>query len=268
MRAPEGRLNCIALLLSCACLAAAAPARGADLYVTGILGLGPGLADTGGSVDFGGGGGVFSNAGSDMDSSPVYGAAFGLELALADVFPEAWDRPLPDYAMRFELEGTFGRDYELVTDSGTDPYLSRVSSWATLVNYWMDFPVHAGVSKLFGRVPLLEPLSFGVGAGLGLASTSIDSTNNAAFGGTDDFHFIWQGGAGFGYELTDRVTLGFDYRYVNLGSHEFALRTNGNPTPVGNFSADLASHELALGVRLRFYTVPPPNRWGFGGGDR
>ena len=268
MRAPRRRSIRLALLVCCACLAGAVPAHAADLYVTGILGLGPGTAETGGSVDFGGGGGTFSNAGSDMDSSPIYGAAFGLEVSLADVFPESWDKPLPEYAMRFELEGVFGRDYELVTDSGTDPYLSRVQSWSTVLNWYMDFPVHAGVSKLFGRVPLIEPLSFGIGAGLGLGCTSIDSTNNAVFGKTDDFHLTWQGGAGFGYELTDRVTLGLDYRYVSLGSHDFALFTNANPNPVGSFSADLASHELALGVRVHFFTVPPPNRWSFGLGDR
>lgn len=243
----------------CMLLMLAASARASDLYLTGQLGLGPGLGQSGGSVDLGPGG-VFPNTGDDMDSSPIYGGSFGYEFSLAEMFPDDWDWSLPDYRIRPELEFTGGRDYELVT-SGPDPYLSRVSSWATMVNTWMDFPVHPAVSRVLGRVPLLEPMNCYVGVGAGLASTRIDVTNNVAFGSDDAFHFIWQAGAGFGYELTDRVVLSLGYRYVALGSHEMTL-VDSVGDPVGNFSLDLSAHEAALGVRVRFFSVPPPGEWG------
>ena len=36
-------------------------------------------------------------------------------------------------------------------------------------NFYMDFPIRPAVALLFGRVPILEPLSFFAGTGIGLA---------------------------------------------------------------------------------------------------
>jgi opacity protein-like surface antigen len=259
MKPPPRKTSRAILSILCAMLMLPASAQASDLYLTGELALGPGLGESGGSIDLGAGG-IFPNTGDDMDSSPIYGGAFGYEFSLAEMFPDDWDWSLPEFGIRSELEFTGGRDYELVT-SGPDPYLSRVGSWAVMSNYWMDFPVHPAVARLLGRVPLIEPMSFYAGAGVGLGSTSVDVTNNAAFGAEDSLHFAWQAGMGFGYELTDRVAVSLGYRYVALGSHEMTL-VDSVGDPVGNFSLDLSAHELAFGLRVRFFTVPPPGEWG------
>jgi opacity protein-like surface antigen len=244
------------LLVAGGAALAAAPARAADLYLAGELAISHGTADSGGVSSAPGF--SFPNSGSDTDSSPLYGGAFGYEFSLADLAPHSWDWKLPDWSWRLEIEGIAGRDYELVTD-GPDPYLTSVSSWGVLHNWWLDLPVHPAVAWAFGRVPLLEPMTFHLGGGVGAALTELETTNNVFSGSDDPLHLTWQVGAGFDYQLTDRIAVSSGYRYVNLGSFDYPLM-NG-PVPAGNFTLDLASHEFRAGLRVRFYSVPAPGAW-------
>ena len=242
-------------------LAGAPPAHAAELTVSGGLSISGGMAKAGGDSDLGGGV-LFPNNGDDSDSSPIYGGSLGYEFPVNEILPADYDSPfpLPSWRMRWEIEAHGGRDYELVTP-GPDPYLTRVSSWAVLQDAWLDVPVHPAVAWAFGRVPLVEPLSFTSGAGIGLGSTSLSTSNNILRGKADELHFAWLVGAGFSYDLTERVALDAGYRYVDLGEFSYALRMG--PTPAGRFTMSLASHEFALGVRVRFLSVASPGGWTF-----
>lgn len=263
MKAPRCVPFSLSLLGACLLLAGSLPAHASDLYVTALLGVAGGNGDTGGAVNLGAGNTPIPNTGSDSDGSPVYALAFGFETLFPEFFPEGWDTDFPEFAVRTELELGGGRDHELVT-GGSDTFVTSVNSWTGLMNVWTDLPVRGAIEPLFGRVPLLDPLNFVMGAGLGVGLTFFDSSNNVAFGDDDAAHFVWQAGTGFGYELTDRVTLGAEYRYVGFGSHTYPLvGTVGEP--VGSFSIDLGSHEFVAGVRVRFYGVPSPGTWGSGG---
>lgn len=230
---------------------AAAPARAADLYLSGRLAVSGATGDTGGATSFG-----FAPSGSDSDSSPVWGGAFGLELGLDEPAQSA-DWSVPDWKLRLELEALGGRDYELRTE-GADPFFTEATAWTVMQNLWVDLPMRGAVSALFGRVPVLEPLSFYAGGGAGLAIHDVETTDNVSRGSETAFNFTWQGGAGFGYAFTDLVTFSMGYRYQDLGRIEMNLIDTAQ-TPVGRFELDLAAHELTTGLRVRFYPVPIPS---------
>jgi opacity protein-like surface antigen len=231
---------------------AAAPALAGDLYVSGRLGVSGATGDTGGSTIFG-----FSPSGSDSDSSPVWGTALGLEYRLDEPIPSATDSALADWRLRLELEGLGGRDYELRTQ-GADPFFTEATAWTVMQNLWVDLPLHSAVTSLFGRVPVLEPLSFYAGGGVGLGITDVSTTDNVSSGSETALGVTWQGGTGFSYSFTDLVTFSIGYRYQDLGTIEMDLR-DASLANVGRFELDLAAHEITTGLRVRFYPVPFPS---------
>jgi opacity protein-like surface antigen len=223
-----------------------------DLYLAGKLAVSTATGDSGGSTTFG-----FSPNGSDSDSSPVWGGAVGFEFQLDEPVPSVADWPLLDSSLRVELEGLGGRDYELRTN-GADPFFTETTSWTVMQNLWIDVPMQRAVTALFGRVPLLEPVSFYLGAGAGLAINDVETTDNVSRGSDLGLDLAWQGGTGFSYAFTDLVTFSIGYRYQDLGEVEMKLFTNPSQPPVGKFSMQMAAHELQTGLRLRFFSVPLP----------
>jgi len=226
-------------------------ARAGDLYLAGSMFVSSAEGSSGGSTDFG-----FSPSGSDSDSSPAWGGALGFELGLDEPAPSASEWAAP-WKLRVELEGLGGRDYELHTRGG-DGFFSDTVSWTVMQNLWLDVPMSGAVTSLFGRVPLLEPLSFYVGAGLGLAINEMKATDNVSRAKTTTYGLTWQGGAGFGYAFTDLVTFLIGYRYQDLGRVASNLKTAPDQDPIGRFRLDLAAHELTTGLRVSFYSVPIP----------
>jgi len=229
---------------------AASSATAGELYLSGHLGISGGFADSGGSTPF------FDNTGSDSDSSPSYGLVFGLEAPMNEPLPESWQDDLPNWPVMVELEATGGRDFEFLTD-GADPYRSEVTSWTVFNNARFDFPVYAPVQWAFGRIPILEPVTFYTMVGLGLAINDVSVTDNVSRGSDTVVNFAWQVGAGFAYEFTEYVSLNLGYRYVDLGETELGLSVG--PTDFGDFTLDVSAHEFATALRVRFY--PVPLRW-------
>jgi hypothetical protein len=245
-----------------ACLAAmgsAPTARAGDLFAEGHLGISWGDGETSGSTSV-----AVNPSGSDVDGSPVYGATFGLAFPMNEMLPPAWDVPLPDWEMRVELEGLYGRDNELATEAGGAmfaDFLTETTTWSLMANLWLDLPVYQPVSWLFGRIPILEPMSLFVGSGIGLASTDVDVSNNAFFGSETTYNFAWQAGAGLSYALTDRTTVSIGYRYFDPGDIDLTL-TDSVGTPFGRYGLDLHAHELRTALRVEFYSVPFPGAYG------
>ena len=250
MRKLLRRANALVVALLAAAALPGSAAAG-DLYGSTTLVMSAGYGEAGGSTAF------FDNRGDDTDSSPAYGASFGYAVSVDEIFPDRQLEPIEDWKLRSELEGLYGRNYELRA-MGAEPYLSRVDIWTLFWNTGVDVPLDRAISSLFGRIPVLEPLSFTLLAGMGLASNDVRTSDNVSSGSTVSYDFAWQASAGFGYALTRHVTLGVAYRYFDPGSVEFPLRAGGNN--IGNFELDLSAHEVATSLRLAFYALPLPGR--------
>jgi opacity protein-like surface antigen len=221
-------------------------AQAGELFLSADLGISGGFASSGGSTDF------FDNTGSDSDSSPTYGLGFGLQAPMNEPLPEDWQHRIPSWPVMIDLEFTGGRDYEFLTD-GADPYRSQVTSWTVLNNARLDLPLYAPLEWAFGRLPILEPMSFYTTVGLGMTINDIDVTDNVSHGSDKSVGFAWQAGAGIAYEISERVSISVGYRYVDLG--EVDLDLSVGPTDFGNFTLDTTAHELATALRVRFFPV-------------
>jgi opacity protein-like surface antigen len=227
-------------------LGAAGPAQAGDFYFSGQLGLSSGEGESGGATPF------FSNTGSDRDSSPLFGGTLGFGFAPQELLPEeTW---VPRTGIRVELEGLAGRDYEFLT-AGADPYYTEVTSWSLMNNLWVDVPLNKPIAWAFGRIPVLEPLSVHVGAGIGIAFTDATTTDNVSAGSDDGIGFTYQVGAGLGYAITEFVSLTLGYRYLDLGQLELPLFA---PQPFGSYTLDLASHEITSSLRVTFRRIELP----------
>ncbi|MCG8590228.1 MAG: outer membrane beta-barrel protein [Proteobacteria bacterium] len=238
--------------------AAATVAHAGDFYVAGGFGFARDKGEADGSFDVPG---LLTDlGGEDTDQSPVYQVALGFETNLYDVFriPE-----FPRWKMRFEYEFQGGRDFELKTDGpatvpGVD-FRSDGESWNFLHSIWFHAPVHTPFSALFGRLPILEPLSVYTGGGVGVAGIEIDTESFLVEGDVEEKLFAWQVGTGLHYELTDHVAFTVGYRYLNLGKVEADLDGTAGEDR-GEYSLDLSSHEIRTMLQVNFFSVPFPPR--------
>jgi len=226
----------------------AAPAAGVgELYIAGDLGIAGASAEAGGTnIDSG-----LDNTGSDTDSSPRVGGALGVVWPLDRSAP--WEIGLPSWDTRFEFELIGGRSYEFKTP-GAFPYHSEVTSWSMMTNLWLDVPVHRAVEALFGRIPILEPLTINLGTGIGIAKTDMTVTDNDSIGATDDTKFAGQVGAGVGYARTGHVSFTIGDRLFGLGVVSAELTSAGDPN--GSYSLDMSGNELSATLRVNFYSLP------------
>jgi len=242
---------------------AAAPAEAWDLYVRGDLGISVDRAETDGDAN-----GFFQGlgfSGDDVDDSPVGGGAFGVDIPLNQLLP--WDVRLPPFDLRMEIEALSGRDAEWLTktSAGSRVFSEVKQHWTLMGNFWLDLPVqpiHKPLQMVFGRMPrlrrALEPISWYLGAGVGVAGSEIKVVEESLSGKDTDYKFAWQVGSGFGYDLTERVTLSMGYRYVDFDDQEIDVKNVGNS--VGSFEVDRETHEFTAQIRIKFYKLPYPWR--------
>jgi hypothetical protein len=246
MRSSRLGVHALLLLIGLAGTLPAPAARAGDVYASATLAISTGEGRAGGSTPF------FANGGSDTDSSPAYGLAAGFAIPFEEIFPDR-RTAISDWSVRVELEGLAGRDYELRAQ-GAEPYLSEVYTWTLMQNVWLDVPLERPIAHFFGRIPVLAPLSFSLGAGIGLGANDVTTTDNVSKGSSVSYAFAWQAGAGIGYALTRNVHIGLAYRYLDPGQVELDL--SAGQTPFGSFELDLSAHEVATTLRVSFYPVP------------
>jgi opacity protein-like surface antigen len=258
-----------AVLLAAVSLAGTAGA--ADLYIATGAGFSMADAEGDGSNEL-----VSGVSGDDDDSSPVYGGALGVAVPLSDVFPwslriPSFDVPywpgraihftgsedfrFPGWSTLIELEGMTGREYRFSTPgvSPLTPHNSDVDSTSFMGNVRLDFPIQAPMTALFGRLPMLEPLTLYGGGGVGIGWNEIETTDTVNSGSDESFDFAYQGMAGVGYALSDTTHLSLGWRYYHLGKVKTRLDEGPNP---GVYSADIAAHEYSASLRFHFYHVP------------
>jgi opacity protein-like surface antigen len=256
----------IAALAALGLLLGAGAAAAAELYASGHVGFSSGTGDGSGNNDLVG----ESGSGEDDDASPMYGGAFGIAVPLSQVVP-AFDLPywpgrslringeesfrLPGWRTLIEAEAITGRDFEFSTPghSTLTPYITDVRSTTFLGNVRLDVPIQAPLNLLFGRLPMLEPVTLYVGGGAGVGWNDISTSDTVNAGSDDSFKFAWQGGAGFGYAMSDTLHASFGYRYLDLGSAEIKFDQGPNE---GKFDADIAAHEVTVSLRFHFYHIP------------
>ena len=220
------RLLAIAVLST---LAATAQAQGlswsaARFYLGAELGQSHTGMDSGGFNTLG----PHPNTNEDTDRNNQWDVKAGVEMG----------------RFRFDLGY---REYErgkYTTDSFAPPvptffYTSKVKSTAWMLSAYYDIVQHNKWS-VYG------------GVGLGQARTDVSTNDTVVQGSGSDTNFAWQAELGVGYALTNAFQIYGGYRYADLGETKVNLTAIGGGAPAGDFSADLKSNELFLGLKYKF----------------
>jgi opacity protein-like surface antigen len=249
-------------------------AHAADLYVSGAL-LNSFTTGTGtGDIFLGGTTPLFTIDGKDKDSSPAFGGTLGFGFGVDELRADVRGFEMPHWKVRLELEGIFGREFDFRFDTQSvgggggggvsNTFFSEIDAWTVMTNVWVDVPVQRPISYLFGRVPILNPLSIYAGGGMGLARAEFQTTDNISKGNEEINRFSWQAGAGIGYKLNQWATLNIGYRYWDLGKVD-AKVLFGDNTLTGRQQVDLTSQEFVTNIRIAFYQAPleemAPRKW-------
>ena len=132
------------------------------------------------------------------------------------------------------------------TPPGVDPLHTAVTTQTLMFNGYYDL----------GRWDRVVPY---VGAGVGLAFNRADEvyfTGNPALvnriEGDDRWSLAWSLMAGIGWQVSDRITLDFGYRYLDMGKVESGhIDTAGFWNPKVRLD-DLTAHEFKVGLRFAF----------------
>jgi opacity protein-like surface antigen len=254
-----------ATLVALALALGAGPAVAAELYASGHVGYSIGTGEGSGSNELVG----QTGNGDDGDTSPMYGGAFGIAVPLSQAIP-TFDLPywpgrslringresfrLPGWRTLFEAEAITGRDFEFNIPgfSPLTPAVTEVESTTFLGNVRLDVPIQAPLNLLFGRLPMLEPVTIYMGGGAGVAWNDISTSDTVNAGSDDSFEIAWQAGGGLGYAISDALHASIGYRYLDMGSAEIKFEAG----PEGQFDADVTAHEVTASLRFHFYHVP------------
>ena len=250
-----------ASLALCTALGSAAPARASELYVSGDLGISWTSGEGNARNDIVG----LTNKGTGEDATPVYGGALGAIFPMDAVMPWKWRMPgfreewsFPEWPVRFEVEHLRGRDAELATPSFNpfDSYRVDVNAWTLMGKVRLDLPISSPIEAVYGRVPFLEPFSLYMGAGGGMSQTEIRVNTGVLTGKKEHGQFAWQALAGFGYELSEHMTLSVGWRYLDFGPTQMRL-FDASGTDRGRYKMNLEAHEFTTSLTVWFWRLPP-----------
>jgi opacity protein-like surface antigen len=147
------------------------------------------------------------------------------------------------YHGKRSIEGTPG---PWTVPPAVDPLHTSVRTTTLMFNGYYDLGSYRGF------VPYL-------GAGVGLAynqTGSVSFTGNPALvnviEGADRWALAWSLMAGVGYQITDRMTVDFGYRYLDMGKAESGTIDSAGFTNPRVRIDDLAAHEFKVGIRYSF----------------
>jgi outer membrane protein OmpA-like peptidoglycan-associated protein len=122
---------------------------------------------------------------------------------------------------------------------------SDFQMWSAMANILFDFNPDGSYHPYVGMgVGFTETDAYIVGF-----PGSIVVPGNLVQVHDDDTVFTWQVMAGVGWELTQRLTLDTEYRYVSVGPADYENGVNVDA---------LAGHEAWVGLRYSFAAPPPP----------
>lgn len=240
-------------------VAFATAASAADVYAGGTFMQSLGRDNSSGLIEAN----LRDVEGSDGDSSLGYGAFIGFGFDFDEVLPKKWNSW--GTAFRVESEFVYGREWEFVSNT-RDPagdltqhhFFDEVKTWTFMpVNMFIDVPLRRPLSKIFGRLPRLEPIDLSLGFGLGVAHVHLNAFDNVATAVDSVYKFAFQGNFALSYEISEQTKLQFGYRYLDLGATDAELEFVGVPdSDAGTVDLDLRSHELVLSARYAFHQKP------------
>ncbi len=269
------RFRLLVIGVALLCLLATPAGATWQMYVSGDFGYSIARSKVRGSADIAGLAEPFS--GKDKDVSPLVGGAIGVEIPMIELTPwrMPYDLRLPDWPVRFEIEASGLRDYELATDGlfapgpTSDPFNSDIKAWSVMQNVWLDIPlrgIYRPISAVSGslfkhpRLPglkrFLDPLTMYTGLGIGFARLVVDSAEPDFNGKRKKYGFAYQFGAGLGYQLTDHVNLGVGYRYHKPAKLKMSLRDPADRPGRLRITNDI--HEIRFALRIRVFDLPHP----------
>lgn len=196
----------------------------ADFYLGVSGGLSSSMFDSSGFNTAGG----FDNTNDDRDDGVFFGTLkAGMDFG-------QW---------RFDIAYSRYESTNYVTDSFAPP--------TPTFFYSTKLKAETGMLSAYYDLYTYERCTFYVGAGIGAARTGMYTTDGVVQGGGSNTEFAWQAEAGIECPLTESLLLDVGLRYVDLGKHDISL-IDGVNTPAGNYTGDLSSLDLFLGLRLVF----------------
>ena len=224
---------------------------GGNLYLRGYIGFTNQQVDELYNVSFEGS--TVEILSSEFESSGLAGAAIGYRF-------NRWFRAdlSAEYRMRAGYDGLDrydgNNDGDFLDagagDDGTNQYTADKSEFLVMANAFVDLGTYHGLTPY-------------VGAGAGVSYTMIDNltdtnvpqTSVAYAADNGEWAFAWALHAGLGYEVNDRLTLDFGYRYLHVGDASSGdIIAYGGANLVDNpleFNG-ISSHDFTMGFRWNF----------------
>ena len=164
---------------------------------------------------------------ADFDNGWLINGAFGYK----------WDSGV-------RLEAELGwREADVDNFNGT-PWTGSQKTWSTMGNLLYDFNTDGDVTPYLG-----------VGAGVSWVGwkNNFKGPTTPTFDGTDS-KFTWQGIAGVGTSVNEKLKFYLEYRYIATGNTSFPANI-ATATPVVTGHKD-RSHNVLVGFRYSFGTPP------------
>ena len=115
-----------------------------------------------------------------------------------------------------------------------------------MANLWYDLKAPTGLFSF------IHPYIGGGVGGVRFANRNVSIGGSAPVANSHATEFGYQGGAGVGYDLTPRLTLSADYRFVQSNRGSFDVGSSNN------FQARYRANTAMLGVRYSFGQPPAP----------
>lgn len=229
--------------------APAAPSRA--LYLKGTIGLANTDTDqiwTNGHGTDGYQSGNFTVIDKNITSSTVYGFGVGFEAnrwLRFDVTADYRGKALFTGLDRYQIGATCTAG----VNCGTNEYQADITTWTGLFNAYIDLGTFRGVTPY-------------VGAGVGFANHHVEGfrdvnvpTGGYAYGDKshNDTNFAWALYGGMSYDVTDKLTLDFAYRYIDMGDTETGRATafDGSDSYQGLQIRDITSQDFLVSARYR-----------------
>lgn len=145
--------------------------------------------------------------------------------------------------------------------TASDDYSASKHEWTGLLNAYLDLGTWRGVTPFIGG---------GIGAsrntisgfhdtGLSIDTDGVSYPSFGYAGSHSKWDFAWALQAGLAYAVTDRLSMEFAYRYIDLGDAETGrLRDiSGNGFGTMTFK-DLTSNDFKVGLRYALDVPAPP----------
>ncbi len=134
-----------------------------------------------------------------------------------------------------------------VPPNGTNDYRASKSEILLMANAYVDMGTWYGFTPYLGA---------GVGTSRntisGFTDTNVPAAGFATASDKSKWNFAWALYAGFGYDITERLTLDVAYRYLNLGDGITGdIVPSVGPNLVNNpmHFKDITSHDVMIGLR-------------------